>query len=47
MLMAFALTWLNPATYVDIVVMVGGIANQYGPDDRWLFALGASIAAAT
>lgn len=27
--------------------MVGGIANQYGPDGRWLFALGSFIAAAT
>ena len=34
MLVALALTWLNPAAYIDVVVMVGGIANQYGPDDR-------------
>lgn len=47
MLMAFSLTCLNPATYVDFVVMLGGIANQYSPDDRWRFTLGASIAAAT
>ncbi|WP_295627152.1 LysE/ArgO family amino acid transporter [uncultured Corynebacterium sp.] len=47
MLTALALTWLNPAAYIDVVVMVGGIANQYGPDDRWLFALGSFIAAAT
>lgn len=40
-----ALTWLNPLAYVDVVVMVGGIANQYGTDGRWLFALGAFIAA--
>ncbi|WP_460490761.1 LysE/ArgO family amino acid transporter, partial [Corynebacterium nasicanis] len=40
-----ALTWLNPLAYVDVVVMVGGIANQYGPDGRWLFALGAFAAA--
>ncbi|AJE32985.1 hypothetical protein B842_05680 [Corynebacterium humireducens NBRC 106098 = DSM 45392] len=40
-----ALTWLNPLAYVDVVVMVGGIANQYGEDGRWLFALGAFLAA--
>lgn len=40
-----ALTWLNPLAYVDVVVMVGGIANQYGTDDRWLFALGVFVAA--
>lgn len=40
-----ALTWLNPLAYVDVVVMVGGIANQYGTDGRWLFALGAFLAA--
>ena len=40
-----ALTWLNPLAYVDVLVMVGGIANQYGTDGRWLFALGAFIAA--
>lgn len=47
MLVALALTWFNPAAYIDVVVMVGGIANQYGPDGRWLFALGSFIAAAT
>lgn len=41
MLMAIALTWLNPAAYVDVVVMVGGIANQYGEEGRWFFSLGA------
>lgn len=40
-----ALTWLNPLAYVDVVVMIGGIANQYGTDGRWLFALGAILAA--
>lgn len=40
-----ALTWLNPLAYVDVLVMVGGIANQYGQDGRWLFALGAFVAA--
>mgnify|MGYP002758258384 FL=1 len=40
-----ALTWLNPLAYVDVLVMLGGIANQYG-DGRWLFALGAMCASA-
>ena len=40
-----ALTWFNPLAYVDVVVMVGGIANQYGEDGRWLFALGVFLAA--
>ncbi len=40
-----ALTWLNPLAYVDVVVMIGGIANQYGENGRWLFALGAFLAA--
>ncbi|MBI9000244.1 LysE/ArgO family amino acid transporter [Corynebacterium sp. CCM 9185] len=45
-LAALAMTWLNPATYVDIVVMLGGIANQYGEVGRWYFAAGA-LAAST
>ncbi|MCX7539086.1 LysE/ArgO family amino acid transporter [Corynebacterium antarcticum] len=43
-LAALAMTWLNPATYVDIVVMLGGIANQYGEIGRWYFAAGALTA---
>ena len=45
-LAALAMTWLNPAAYVDIVVMLGGIANQYGEIGRWYFAAGA-LAAST
>lgn len=41
---ALALTWLNPLAYVDAMVMLGGLANQYGPDGRWLFGAGALIA---
>lgn len=44
MLAALMFTWLNPATYVDILVMLGGVANQYGTDGRWLFATGAVCA---
>ncbi|WP_123960359.1 LysE/ArgO family amino acid transporter [Corynebacterium pseudopelargi] len=45
-LMILAMTWLNPAAYVDTVVMLGGMANQYGSDGRWLFAGGALVASA-
>ncbi len=36
-----ALTYLNPHVYLDTVVLLGNLANQYGPD-RWLFAAGAA-----
>ncbi len=38
-----AFTFLNPHVYIDTVLLVGSIGNQYGPD-RWLFALGAATA---
>ncbi|AZA13372.1 LysE/ArgO family amino acid transporter [Corynebacterium choanae] len=41
---ALIMTWLNPGTYVDIVVMLGGMANQYGDTGRWVFAIGAFAA---
>lgn len=41
-----ALTWLNPHVYLDTVLLLGSIANQHGPQDRWWFALGASVASA-
>ncbi|WP_313021488.1 LysE/ArgO family amino acid transporter [Mobilicoccus sp.] len=43
-LTAVALTWLNPHVYLDTVLMLGSVANQYGPQGRWLFALGAVTA---
>ncbi|WP_028659827.1 LysE/ArgO family amino acid transporter [Nocardioides insulae] len=36
---AAALTWLNPHLYVDIAIY-GVLANSYGPDGRWTFAVG-------
>jgi len=36
---ALALTYLNPHVYIDTVLLLGSIANQF--TDRWLFALGA------
>ncbi len=37
-----ALTYLNPHVYIDTVLLLGSIANQF--EDRWLFGLGAAIA---
>ena len=37
-----ALTYLNPHVYLDTVVMLGNLANQYGAD-RWLFSGGAAF----
>lgn len=38
-----ALTFLNPHVYLDTVILLGSIGNQFGPD-RWYFATGASVA---
>ena len=35
-----AFTFLNPHVYLDTVLLLGSIANQYGTN-RWLFAAGA------
>lgn len=40
-----ALTFLNPHVYLDTVLLLGSIANQYGRH-RWHFALGAALASA-
>lgn len=39
-----AFTWLNPHVYLDTVVLLGSLANQHGPDARWVFAAGAVAA---
>lgn len=39
-----ALTWLNPHVYLDTVVLLGSLANEHGPDARWVFAAGAVTA---
>ncbi|KAA0023414.1 LysE/ArgO family amino acid transporter [Antrihabitans cavernicola] len=36
-----ALTFLNPHVYLDTVLMLGSIANQYGAQGRWWFGGGA------
>ena len=38
-----ALTFLNPHVYLDTVILLGSIANQFD-GDRWFFALGGAIA---
>ena len=38
-----AFTFLNPHVYLDTVLLLGSIGNQYG-SSRWLFASGASVA---
>ena len=38
-----AFTFLNPHVYLDTVLLLGSIGNQYGAQ-RWLFAIGACIA---
>lgn len=35
-------TFLNPHVYLDTVILVGSLANQFH-SDRWYFALGASV----
>lgn len=46
LLTCLGFTFLNPHTYLDTVVMLGSIGNQYG-DGRWWFALGAVIGSIT
>lgn len=36
-------TFLNPHVYLDTVILLGSIGNQFGPD-KWWFALGAAVA---
>jgi L-lysine exporter family protein LysE/ArgO len=40
---ALALTWLNPAVYLDTVVLLGSVANNR-PGRQWWFAAGAGVA---
>ena len=39
-------TFLNPHVYLDTVLLLGSVGNQYGAH-RWFFALGASLASIT
>ncbi len=40
-LMALAVTWLNPHAYLDTIVLAGGIAGQFPWNERVYFLLGA------
>ena len=40
LLLAAAMTYLNPHAYLDTIVLIGGIAAQQG-QDRWIFYTGA------
>lgn len=43
MLTCLALTFLNPHVYLDTIVMLGSLANQYG-EQRWSYGAGAITA---
>ena len=40
---AVTMTWLNPNTYVDTLIMLGSISNQFGDPGRWAFTAGAML----
>jgi L-lysine exporter family protein LysE/ArgO len=42
-LTVLALTFLNPHVYLDTVIFLGSIANQF-PSEKWLFSSGAMTA---
>jgi L-lysine exporter family protein LysE/ArgO len=42
-LTVLGLTFLNPHVYLDTVILLGSIANQFD-EDRWFFAIGGAVA---
>jgi L-lysine exporter family protein LysE/ArgO len=40
---SLAFTWLNPAVYLDTLVLLGSVATAH-PASRWWFGAGASTA---
>ena len=42
-LIVLALTFLNPHVYLDTVILLGSISNQFGTD-KWFFVIGAMLA---
>jgi L-lysine exporter family protein LysE/ArgO len=42
LLACLAFTWLNPAVYLDTVVLIGSVANS-SPGRQWWFAAGAAV----
>ena len=47
LLTCLAFTFLNPHVYLDTVLMLGSIANQYRAGDQWWFGAGAVVASGT
>ena len=43
LMMALAVTWLNPHFYIDTLILMGSLSNQF-LDDKWTFVLGAATA---
>ncbi|MBJ7538314.1 LysE/ArgO family amino acid transporter [Marinomonas transparens] len=43
-LMALAVTWLNPHFYLDTMILMGSLANQW-QGDKWEFVFGGTAAA--
>lgn len=39
-----AFTFLNPHVYLDTVILLGSLANQWGENGRWVFGCGAAAA---
>ena len=44
MLMAMAITFLNPHVYLDTVVILGGVTASMAPDEKIWFVIGALAA---
>lgn len=42
--MCLAFTFLNPHVYLDTVILLGSLANQFGTEGRWAFGAGAAAA---
>ncbi|MFD3705855.1 LysE/ArgO family amino acid transporter [Nocardia sp. NPDC058658] len=42
-LTCLAMTWLNPHTFLDTVVLLGSFAGTYASPDRWFLAAGAML----
>lgn len=43
---ALAVTFLNPAAWVDGMIVFGTMSNQYGTDGKWIFTVGALVGSA-
>ncbi len=43
LMMALAVTWLNPHFYLDTMILIGSLANQW-QEDKWQFVMGGILA---